>query len=115
MTNTESEYIVKIYVGVVMSLNGQDNEPFTQLELARIAKRIPAKWKMIARTIGKFKYYDIDHIESKYHDDTEKAYQMLKEYKNRLGSRKCLVKALKENGMDELAGYVQSKVLQGEF
>ena len=117
MTNTESEYIVKIYVGVVMSLNDQDNEPFTQPELVRIAKRIPDKWEMIASTTGKFEDYDVLNIKhnNNYHDDTEKAYQMLNKYKNKLGSRKCLVKALKEHGKDELAGYVQSKLLQGEF
>ena len=98
----------------MQSTVGEDSEAFTQPEIARIGKRIPDKWPIIAQTTGKFKNCEITNIklDQTYHNDAQKACKMLNDYKCRLGSRKDLVSALRENDMDELANHVKYKRLQ---
>ena len=113
-TNIIIILLMKLYVGVAMSSNGSGSERFTQSEIAQISKRIP-RWEVIAKSTGIFEEHDIeaiklDHIN--YTGPVEKACRMLDQFQSRLGSRTTLVSALKDNGMIELAGLVQSKQLQ---
>ena len=98
-------FAYKLYVGVVQSTVGEDSEPFTQPEIVRIGKRIPDKWEVIALTTGKFEDYEIKIIklDQNYNNEAQKARKMLNDYKCRLGSRKDLVSALRENDMDKVA------------
>ena len=107
-------FAYKLYVGVVQSTVGEDSEPFTQPEIVRIGKRIPDKWEEIALTTGKFEDYEmkIIKLDQNYNNEAQKARKMLNDYKCRLGSRKDLVSALRENDMDELANHVKYKRLQ---
>ncbi|XP_028410337.1 uncharacterized protein LOC114532947 [Dendronephthya gigantea] len=96
-------------------MSSPSGNDFTQAEICRIAKCIPRNWKEIAGYTGKFKKFEIENIEINnvsFRDDVDKAIRMLNDYVNRLGSRECLVSAMREAQAIDIAAKVESKYYQ---